>query len=201
MLLRGQAVDDADIVTTPAPRASFGASNFNRPAEVIIPPSLPGIAEYASKTDHGIVVTGDPGRDLAQRLVDAGALPYAHSPWDMADYDYVATLRSMVYSVAAVVMESSPRLRQRRIDRAISRRRELTSLRLVGIRHQHSREAVDRSARDPSAAVPCSPSPSATSPVLRTSPSADTDLAAPWEPTLVLAAVAAIGGMSSPRLP
>jgi len=196
MLQRGQAVDDADIVTTPAPRASFGASNFYRPAEVIIPPSLPGIAEFASKTDHGIVVTGDPGRDLAQRLVDAGALPYAHSPWDMADYDYVATLRSMVYSVAAVVMGIGLlAFAIAAIDRAISRRRELTSLRLVGI---------------PASTLPRSQWIEALVPISGGAVLAialghlagatylafgDTDLAAPWEPTLVLAAGAAIGGI------
>lgn len=195
-LQRGHSPDDAEIVTTPAPRASFGASPSYRPAEVIIPPSLPGIAEIASKTDHGIAVTGDPGRDLAQRLVEAGALPNAHSPWDMADYDYVATLRSTVYSVAAVVMGIGLlAFAIAAVDRAISRRRELTSLRLVGIpastlRRSQWIEALVPISGGAVLAIGLGHFAGATYLAF-----GDSDLSTPWQPTLILAAAAALGGV------
>lgn len=196
MLQRGHAPEDAEIVMTPAPRASFGASNSYRPAEVIIPPSLPGIAEIASKTDHSIVVTGDPGRDLAQRLRDAGALSNAHSHWDVADYDYVATLRSTVYSVAAVVMGIGLlAFAIAAVDRALSRRRELTSLRLVGIPASTLRRSQWVEALVPisgGAVLAIALGHLAGATYLAFS---DTDLAAPWEPTLILAAAAALGGV------
>lgn len=193
---QGHAPDDAQIVTTPAPRASFGASSSYRPAEVIIPPSLSGIAEIVSKTDHGIAVTGDPGRGLVQRLVEAGALPNAHSPWDMADYDYVATLRSTVYSVAAVVMGIGLlAFAIAAVDRAISRRRELTSLRLVGIpastlRRSQWIEALVPISGGAVLAIGLGHFAGATYLAF-----GDSDLSTPWQPTLILAAAAALGGV------
>ncbi len=180
-------------ITIPSPQTTFTASHLHG---VVIPPSLPEVAGIAGTADHELVVFGDPGRDLAQRLHDSGALANAHSPWDVADYDYVATLRSTVYSVAAVVMGIGLlAFAIAAVDRALSRRRELTSLRLVGIpastlRRSQWIEALVPISGGAVLAIALGHLAGATYLAF-----GDTDLAAPWEPTLVLAAGAAIGGI------
>ncbi|NJD66830.1 MAG: FtsX-like permease family protein [Chloroflexi bacterium] len=190
---RNFAPDPAYSITVSAPQDTFTASTIYG---VVIPPSLPQVAEIASIADNGIVVIGDPGRDLEQRLRDAGVLPNAHSHWDMADYDFVATLRSTVYTVAAVVMGLGLlAFAIAAIDRAIARRRELTSLRLAGIpahtlRRSQWVEALVPIAGGAVLAIALGHFAGATYLAF-----GDTDLAAPWEPTLILAAAAAFGGV------
>lgn len=196
MAQRDHRPDPAHTVTTAAPRASFAASSDDRPADVLIPPSLPGVAEAAQGADHRIIVLGDPGRDLAQRLHDAGALADVHSAWDMTDYDFVAMLRNTVYAVAAVVMGLGLlAFAIAAIDRSIARRREFTSLRLVGVpaptlRRSQWIEALVPIAGGAVLAIALGHFAGATYLAF-----AGDGLAVPWEPTFVLAAVAAAGGV------
>ncbi|MFN0094427.1 MAG: FtsX-like permease family protein [Dehalococcoidia bacterium] len=192
---RNHAPDPAAGITIPSPQATFTADLLHL---VVIPPSLSEVARVADTADHEVLVFGEPGRDLAQRLSDSGALANARSSWwDVADYDYVATLRSTVYSVAAVVMGLGLlAFAIAAVDRAIARRRELTSLRLVGIpaatlRQSQWIEALVPISGGAVLAIALGHLAGATYLALV----GDTDLAPPWRPTLVLAAGAAIGGI------
>jgi putative ABC transport system permease protein len=131
---RRYEADRALSVLIPNPRNSADASNFNAPADIIIPPTWPGVEPIAELSDHRIVVLGDPGRGLAERLADAAAPTRFHGIWDMAEYDFILQLRTIVYAVAVVITGVGLlAFAIATIDRAIARRRELTSLRLVGV--------------------------------------------------------------------
>lgn len=141
-------------------------------------------------------MTGDPGRDLDQRLRASGAVANAYSPWDASEYDFVATLRNTVYTVAAVVMGIGLlAFAIAAIDRSIARRREFTALRLVGVpaptlRRSQWIEALVPITGGAVLAIALGHVAGATYLAF-----GGDDLAAPWEPTFVLAAAAAIGGV------
>lgn len=101
-------------------------------ADAIIPPSTPGVAALTARTQQALVATGDPGRDAAQRLQ---ALPLQlQSVPDFSDYDFVAELRALVWAVAAVIMSVGLlAFAVAAADRAVTRRREVTALQLVGV--------------------------------------------------------------------
>lgn len=190
---RDHVPDPANSITTPAPVATLLASKLHA---VIIPPSLPQAVAIAAIADHHLIVTGDPGRDLAERLGASGAVAYAYPPWDVSDYDYVAMLRGTVYAVAAVVLGLGLlAFAIAAVDRAIARRRELVSLRLVGIpartlRRSQWIEAVVPTAVGSVLAVALGHLAGATYLSLAAS-----DMTVPWQPTIVLAGVAAAGGV------
>lgn len=98
-------------------------------ADLVIPPAF--VNELPPTTHHSLVVLAPPGRDLVDRLSDLG-LGLSHPGYE--DYDFVATMRSIIWSVAAVVLGVGLlALAIAAIDRATQRRRELVSLRLVGL--------------------------------------------------------------------
>lgn len=123
-------------VTTPTPKITmtYSSETTALTGEVLIPPSSPGIAHVINTTQYQITVLGGPGRDLGQRLYDAGLVNGPEGPWPVAEYDYVVMLRTTVYTVASVVLGVGLlAFAIAATDRAISRRGELTSLRLVGL--------------------------------------------------------------------
>ncbi|GAB3196476.1 hypothetical protein GCM10027062_05810 [Nocardioides hungaricus] len=108
-------------------------------ADLLIPPSMAG--QLSPSTRQALVVVAGPGRDLPDLLAAQGVnlmtIP------DYAGYDFVATMRSVIWSVAAVILAVGLlALAIAAIDRAIQRRKELVALRLVGLGPGLLRRAV-----------------------------------------------------------
>lgn len=100
-------------------------------ADLVVPPSVPGVAQLTTHTDHRLLVTAAPGRDLTQRLDKLG-LTADGAYFD--DYDYVAMLRAVVWTLAAIILAVGLlALAIAGLDRAVARRREITALQLVGM--------------------------------------------------------------------
>ncbi len=72
-----------------------------------------------------------PGRDLYQRL---DAIGLTARTWEDIDYyDFVAGMRAIIWTLATVILSVGLlTFAIAAIDRAVARRRELTSLRLIG---------------------------------------------------------------------
>ncbi|WP_289232166.1 FtsX-like permease family protein [Barrientosiimonas endolithica] len=99
---------------------------------MVIPPSAPGIAALLPRTDRDVRVVAGPGRDLIE-----GPSPDANhaflSSADLGSYDFVESLRRALWTVAGTILALGLLgLAITLVDRALVRRRELTSLRLVG---------------------------------------------------------------------
>lgn len=102
-------------------------------ATVLVPPSLPGVAQVVRSSPTELLVLADPGRDLLDRLQAAGLGANA-SYWSFEDYDFVAGLRALVWAIAAVVLAVGLlAFAVAAVDRAIARRREVASLQVVGV--------------------------------------------------------------------
>ncbi len=74
-----------------------------------------------------------PGRDLYEKLT---AIPGVHGGLssDFATYDFVAKLRALVWAIATVIVSLGLlTFAIAAIDRAISRRREVVSLQIIGV--------------------------------------------------------------------
>lgn len=99
--------------------------------DLVVPPDLPGVQELTARSDKLVLVTGGPGRHLADRLSSHGAL-VSSSP-DFAYYDFVAQLRAMVWAIASVILSLGLlAFAVAAVDRAVTRRPEMTALQLVG---------------------------------------------------------------------
>lgn len=184
------------VVTTPAdlPLAVSDRSAFDALspiyADVIIPPGMVG--DLPPNTRHSMLVVGPPGPDLAGKLADLGFGP---SYYGTEDYDFVATMRSVIWTVAGVVLGVGLlALMVSAIDRASQRRKEIVALQLVGL----GRRVIWR-AQGLETAVPV-----VLGSVLAvglgalsgaTYLSLDDNSAIPWEQTIVLGGVAVIGGL------
>lgn len=100
-------------------------------ADFVVPPDTPGIQDAVLHANRMGLVVGAPGRDLPDRLAAAG-VPFAVSP-DYGYYDFVAGLRAILWTVAAVVLcVGLLTLGIGAADRAMARRRELAALRVLG---------------------------------------------------------------------
>jgi hypothetical protein len=101
-------------------------------ADVVVPPDTPGVAALVNQTQHVVLVAGDPGRALANRLLQ---LPLnLESVPDSRDYDFVAQLRALVWSIVAVMLSVGLlAFAVSAVDRAVNRRSEVTALQLVGV--------------------------------------------------------------------
>ncbi|GAA1792328.1 hypothetical protein GCM10009795_042490 [Nocardioides hankookensis] len=160
-------------------------------ASVIIPPTLVG--DLPSSTEHTLLVVGGPGRDLGARLAAAGFA--AQNGGYYEDYDFVATMRTVIWTVAGVVLGVGLlALTVSTIDRASQRRKEVVALQLVGLGR-----GVIRRAQGLETAVPV-----VIGSVLAvglgalsgaTYLSVDDASTIPWGQTIVLGLVAVAGGL------
>jgi len=129
---------DVEKVTLPGPQATISSTDEMGllQAEVFIPRSTPGIARLATIGEPEYTVLADPGRavlrdvDKAARAMDGRSYSQAYP----GDYYFVAGLRAIVWSVAAVILSVGLlAFAISAIDRAIGRRAEVVSLQLVGV--------------------------------------------------------------------
>lgn len=100
-------------------------------AVVILPPSTPGIAALLRDTDRMFGVHAGPGRFLYDDLADLGM--QSSTMVDLENYDFVQGMQTVAWTLAAVVLGIGLlTFTVAGLDRALSRRRELTALRLIG---------------------------------------------------------------------
>ncbi|GAA4695109.1 FtsX-like permease family protein [Nocardioides conyzicola] len=186
---RRVATTDLALVSTSVEQPSYDALSPVY-ADVIIPPTM--VAPLPPDAWHSVLVVGPPGPDLASRLADLG---YAPSYFGTEDYEFVATMRSVIWIVAGVVLGVGLlALTVSAIDRAVQRRKEVVALQLVGLGR-----GVIRRAQALETAVPVT-----VGAVLAvglgslagaTYLSVDDSTTIPWAQSLVLAAVAVVGGL------
>lgn len=105
-------------------------------ADFIISPDL--LPELPANTWHQILLTGGPGRDLADLNDTIWAEHWPGSPGvtaqDFTEYDFVASMRSLIWTVAAVILVIGLlTFAIAAIDRAVERRREVVALQVVGV--------------------------------------------------------------------
>ena len=177
-------------------------------AQIILPPDTPGLAAVVAQTDRTVMVLGDPGRGLADELAAAGVDQFT-AP-DFANYDFVAQLRALVWAIAAVVLSVGLlAFAVAAVDRAVTRRREVTALQLVGVprtmlRRTQWAEAAVPLALGSTLAIALGLLAGATYLSLEQS-----HLPSPWAQSLTLALIAALGSLlvgaltvvaSSPRI-
>lgn len=108
---------------------AFGA--LTDTAIIVLPPDAPGLAELVEVTDRIVVAEAGPGRFLYDRVEQAGVPVIS---WvDLETYDFVQGMLMLVATLAVVVLSIGLlTFTIAGVDRALSRRRELTSLRLIG---------------------------------------------------------------------
>ena len=130
---------DADPLrlTLPAPRATIRSDDTAAvQAEVFIPITTRGIGPLTRFGEPEYTVLADPG-PAAQRQVEQAAWGMkgdAYSLTSPEEYYFVAALRALVWSIAAVILSIGLlAFAISAIDRAISRRAEVVSLQLLGV--------------------------------------------------------------------
>jgi putative ABC transport system permease protein len=99
---------------------------------LLLPPNTPGLAPLLRVTDRSIFVQGPPGRTLTDQLdrIGGGSI----SVPDFGAYDFVARLRALVWAVATIILSVGLlTFGIAAIDRAVTRRREVTALQLAGV--------------------------------------------------------------------
>lgn len=130
-----------DVVTTEVDLPVLDGSTRQSPydmagnlyVDAIIPPSKVGPLPADTQTET--VVIGPPGRDLGERLRESPHLPdrLGYMAPDYAEYDFVAGLRSIVWSVAGLILIIGLLgYVVAAVDRAVERRKELVALQLLG---------------------------------------------------------------------
>ena len=169
------------------------------PADVLIPPSYPSVAEVTTTATARVYLTADPGRGLPDQLVQAGLVRDVYEGWSQEDYDFVAMLRSIVYSVAAIVIGVGLLgFSIAAVDRATSRRRELVSLRLLGVPASTLRRSQWIESLVPitiGAALAVALGQLAGATFLAYGDQPDNPTTIPWLPTATIAGLAMIGGV------
>ncbi len=124
-------------VTLPAPTTSIEGNVYDAlvplyPATVFVPRGILGDAPVVTRAPVSVLVIADPGRDLADSLSANGLGVDSYS--DFENYDFVAGLRAMVWAIAAVILSVGLlAFAVAAIDRALTRRREVVSLQLIGV--------------------------------------------------------------------
>lgn len=100
-------------------------------ADFVLPPDTPGLQSALRQAERTGLVRAAPGRDLPFELADTGVA--VQNSADYGYYDFVAGLRTILWTVAAVVLGVGLlTLGLGAVDRAVARRRELASLRVLG---------------------------------------------------------------------
>jgi len=98
---------------------------------VLLPPDLPGLAPVLEDAAWHAGVRAGPGRELVDQL-DAAGLTGLTWP-DLATYDFVAGLRTIVWTLAAVILGIGLlTFAMAAIDRALVSRREVVALQVIG---------------------------------------------------------------------
>lgn len=131
----------ADVMTTEVDLPTLDGSTRQSPYDMagnlyidaIIPPAKAG--PLPTNTQNETVVIGPPGRDLGERLRESPHLPdrLGYMAPDYAEYDFVASLRSIVWSVAGLILVIGLLgYAVAAVDRAVERRKELVALQLLG---------------------------------------------------------------------
>lgn len=119
----------ASVIAPEAFQQSVGA--LSGTPTVVVPPGTPGIEALLPATSTLLVAHAGPGRHLYDHVEDAGLT--VDSYVDLENYDFVQGMRTMVWLLAAVVLSIGLlTFTVAGVDRAMSRRRELTALRLIG---------------------------------------------------------------------
>lgn len=109
----------------PAWRSSPSGSNI----WAVLPPSQ--VRDLPAATHHNLVVIGAPGRGLIDHVSSSGVMYVAG---DDSAYEFVASMRAVVWSVAAIVLGVGLlALAIATVDRTIQRRKEVVALQLVGL--------------------------------------------------------------------
>jgi len=125
-------------LSLPAPQATIASDDEMAAlqAEVFIPVTTPGIARLTRTHEAEYTVLADPGPAALEQVQRAanrmkgGAFGYAIPE----EYHFVAGLRALVWSVAAVILSVGLlAFAISAIDRAVTRRAEVVSLQLVGV--------------------------------------------------------------------
>ena len=108
------------------------AGSYTAQFSVILPPDHPGVRPLLAGAQRQIAVVGAPGRGLGDRLF-AADLPVATTFEDYAFYDFTGSLRTIVWTIAAVILGVGLlTFAIAAIDRALTRRREIASLQVLG---------------------------------------------------------------------
>ena len=98
---------------------------------VVLPPDAAGLAGLLPGTERLVVAHAGPGRFLYDRVEGAGF--GINTSVDLENYDFVQGMLTLVWTLAAVIIAIGLlTFTIAGIDRALSRRRELTALRLIG---------------------------------------------------------------------
>ena len=161
-------------------------------AEVLIPPSLVG--PLPADVTHEILVIGPPGRTLGDDLANEVPGAFASTVPDFATYDFVTGLRTLVWTVAGLVLAIGLlAFAVAAIDRVVERRKEMVALQLVGVPASLLRRAQWVEALVPivigsAFAVGLGAMAGATYLTL------DSEMSMPWGQAAGLAGVAACGG-------
>jgi putative ABC transport system permease protein len=99
---------------------------------VLIPPSFVDLSRMPDETSVQVLVLGEPGRGLAHALASRLDVDVSFPGYEY--YDFVDGLRAIVWSVAAVILSVGLlALAIAAVDRAVTRRREVVALQLVGV--------------------------------------------------------------------
>lgn len=131
---------DAPTITIPTPTTTMTNAGDDREtqewirplwADVFLPESTPGIRPLLASSQHELVVLAGPGDDLNPGLEEAGLQV---TSWPAVEtYDFVVAMRTIVWAVAALILVVGLlTFAIAAIDRAVSRRRELVSLQVIG---------------------------------------------------------------------
>ncbi len=187
-------------ITTPAPSGVIEIGDaMSVPGGLLIPPSYPSIATATDVAMAQVEVVGDPGRNLPEQLNEAGLVSGTYQNWSREDYDFVVMLRTIVYTVAAIVVGVGLfSFAIAAIDRAMSRRRELVSLRLLGVpavnlRRSQWIESLVPVSIGTAVAVILGQLAGATYLAFGDQPDVPTTV--PWAPTATIAGFATLGGV------
>ncbi|NUS49959.1 MAG: hypothetical protein HOQ22_02830 [Nocardioidaceae bacterium] len=121
------------VASFPAPTRRLPADAFELlsplQAMAVVPPAL--VPDLPARTATDVLVLGPPGRTLADRLAYGGGYMMAG---DFAYHDFVSGLRALVWGVAAVILSVGLlSFGIAAVDRAVTRRREVVGLQLVGV--------------------------------------------------------------------
>lgn len=127
------------LATLPSPRLALQGDAWSQlqplDAQVLLPPSALAGTSLPARAQLDLLALAAPGRGLLIRLQRAGLGPaMTGNEWDFQAYDYAAGLRALVWSIAAVILSVGLlSFAVAAIDRAMSRRREVVGLQLVGV--------------------------------------------------------------------
>lgn len=187
-------------VTTPAPSGVIELGNpISVPGGLLIPPSHPSIAAATDVAIARVEIVGDPGSGLPDQLSQAGLVSSAFLNWSQEEYDFVVMLRTIVYTVAAIVVGIGLlSFAIAAVDRAMSRRRELISLRLLGVPAVNLRRSQWIESLVPisiGTAVAITLGQLAGTTYLAFGDQPDTPTTVPWAPTATIAVLAIVGGV------